>query len=72
MTQLRQAEQELQSKNFLTDLAKVLAEPLTDTNAPMPPAVNCLSSNDAFEIDWDLISDLDKFEIAHKRTLARI
>ena len=70
--QLRQAEEKIQSPSFLADLAKFFADPLSNSDAPMPPDVDCLSSNDTFEIDWDLISDLDKFEIAHKRTLARI
>ncbi len=72
--QLRQTEQELQSQSFLADLTKTLADTLGDTNAPMPPAVDCLSSGDAFEmpLDWDTMSDLKKMEIAHKRMLAKI
>lgn len=72
--QLRQAEQELQSPSFLADLAKTLANTLSDTSATMPPAVVCLSSDDAFDmpLDWDTMSDLKKMELAHKRMLAKI
>ena len=71
--QLRQAEQELQSPNFLADLAKTLSDPLINTDAPMPPAMDCLSTEDAFDMpfNWDLISDLKKDEILRKRKRAR-
>lgn len=72
--QLRQAEQQIQSPSFLADLTKFLTDPLINSDAPMPASVDCLSSDDAFDMpfDWNLISDLKKMELAHKRTLARI
>ena len=72
--QLRLAEQNLPTPSALAELAKILAHPLVRDNAPAYSGNSERITDIGFEMDkdWNLMDELEKDEIAHKKTLARI
>ena len=60
--QLRQAEQELQSPSFLEDLAKTLADSLSETNDSAYSGSADIIKGFEMDINWNLMSELKKDE----------